>query len=418
MARNGEATLVWLVRLRWFAIVGQLASIAGAMALTDVPLELHALFTLVAVSALSNVVLHFRARRGPATPRVVFAVLAGDVVLLTGLLLAAGGPMNPFSVFYLVSVALAGVLLGPRGAWALAGLTTLGFAVLFILPSGPMDLHSQHMHASPLHLYGMGVAYLLAAAFVAYFVAGVARALRRREAELAELRARAEKNERALALATFATAAAHELGSPLATIAVAAAELERAAEGAAPALREDAALIRQEALRCRNILLELGQRGGNLAGEAPEPTTVAAVFAALAEKLDARSRARLDVAPDDQALVVPRGPLLQALGNLVRNALQATPAGRVRLAAERRGGFVALAVADDGPGFAPEVRAELGTPFVSTRPGEGLGLGLHIARRVADATGGRLEVRAASPGPGSVVALVIPLDVVAPAVGA
>lgn len=401
-----KAVLLWLVRLRWGAVLGQLMAIAVASAMTEVPLELFALFSLVGVTVLSNLWLQVFARRASESPtRLVFGILACDVALLTGLLAAAGGSMNPFSVFYLVSVALAGVLLGPRGAWPLAVLTSIGFALLFVLPSGPLDEHSHHMHASPLHLYGMWGAYTLAAGFVAYFVSGIARALRERDLELDRLRVRAARTERLAALATFSAGAAHELGSPLGAIVVAAAELERIDD---VRVRDDAQLIRREAERCRAILQDLGRRGGATAGEAPIATTSRVVVEQVAARVTGA-----EVAVGDIALVTPIGPLVEGLVNLVRNALGVSR--EVRLEAMVDGANVRWSVSDRGPGFAPEVLADFGEPFVTTRPGEGLGLGLYLTRTFAESVGGRLEVRAAPGGQGSVVSLVVPRDVLEPA---
>jgi len=412
--------LRWLARLRWVAVLGQLLAIAVATELTDVELALVPLLSLVAVAGLSNAALELLLRRGRSGAPLTWGVLVLDVLLLTGLLMAAGGSSNPFSIFYLVHVALGGLLLGARGAWVMAGLTAALYGLLFFLPAGPLEAHSMHMHGtSSLHLQGMWVAFALGAAFVATFVSGLAKALAVREAELLRMRGRAERGERLAALSTFSANAAHEIGSPLATIAVVAHELERSF-GRLPdcsSYIEDTQLIRREVERCRVMVRDLTQRGGLLQGERPEAVSTRALWDAVRARMGERAAA---VAIVDEAtpskpltLVVPRQALVQALGNLVDNGLEATrQAGhpeRVEVGATRLdSGAVRLWVRDQGGGFAPEVLAELGEAFVTTRPGEGLGLGLYLASSLARELGGRLDVRSSATG--SEVALELPSD--------
>ena len=189
---ESAVALRWLARLRWGAVLGQLLAIAVASELTDVALALVPLLSLVALAALSNAGLVWLLGRGVAGSRVVVGVLVLDVLLLTGLLIAAGGSSNPFSIFYFVHVALAGLLLGARGAWFMALFTDLLFGLLFFVPSAPLEEHGMHMQGSSLHLQGMWVAFALGAAFVATFVSGLAKALSGREAELARMRSRIE----------------------------------------------------------------------------------------------------------------------------------------------------------------------------------------------------------------------------------
>ena len=414
-ASAAAGALRWLARLRWVAVLGQLLAIAVATELTDVELALVPLLSLVAAAAVSNAALEVLLRRGLSGGRLTWTVLVLDVLLLTGLLMAAGGSSNPFSIFYLVHVALGGLLLGARGAWVMAVLTAALYGLLFFLPAGPLEAHSMHMHgASSLHLQGMWVAFALGAAFVATFVSGLAKALAGREAELSRMRGRAERSERLAALSTFSANAAHEIGSPLATIAVVAHELERSL-GRVPnsaSYLEDAQLIRREVERCRGMVRDLTQRGGLLQGEQPAPIGARALWESVRERFAGREGA-IAIAGEDAALVVPVGALRQALMNLVQNAFIATgQAGRsdpVQVGATRLPtGTVRLWVKDRGAGFAPGVLAEVGEAFVTTRAGEGLGLGLYLASTLARELGGRLDVRSSPEG--SEVALELSAD--------
>jgi two-component system sensor histidine kinase RegB len=263
--------LAWLVRLRWLAISGQIAITALAVLGLKVSPLLLLLAALISITALSNLGLTLWLRRHEPSSRALFAVLVLDVLTLTGLLLSAGGAANPFSVFYLVHVALSALLLAPRRAWLVAALTSLAFGSLFVLPSHTVDPHAMHMQhgASAMHLQGMWLAYSLAAGFVVHFVSRVASALQAREHELFELQRSAVRHEKLASLSTLAAGAAHELGTPLATIALVAKELEHALKRGTPLaeLTRDAQLIRQEVERCREILQQMAARAGEGAGE-------------------------------------------------------------------------------------------------------------------------------------------------------
>ena len=449
--------LAWLVRLRWLAVSGQLVATAVALWVLDAPLSLPWLLTLIGVTAVSNVALMAIERRvsdrpGPrpaiGADHLVMGALVLDTALLTGMLLASGGVMNPFSVFFIVEVALAGLLVGAAGAWTMAALTSLAFGALFLLT--PDDPHAHHHHgATPLHLQGMWIAYALAAGFVALFVSGIATALKRREQEVAALRERALGTERLAALSAFSAGAAHELGTPLGTIAVVSTELahnlDRLAQERADltlnTLAEDARVVRSEVERCRALLRDLSERSGAWAGETPDDNAVSDIVQAVIAQLSVAQRARVELAVSPSAAVAdlavspsaavadlavspsaavadlggegtlvlhaPRRSLVQSLVNILRNALDAAP-GKVQLATEGGAKNVVFRVTDTGPGFVKDVLERFGEPFVTTKPrGEGLGLGLFLALSFATNVGGSLRIGNRARG-GAEVVLEVP----------
>jgi two-component system sensor histidine kinase RegB len=414
------AWLPWLVRLRWMAVAGQLAVVAVARWAFALEVPTRALLAIVAVTAASNLLLGRIAER-PRSRTDVLATLAIalDVLLLTTLLGLTGGPANPFSVLYLVHVALAALVLGMRASIAIAALCVASYATLFVWHVPVAWEHGEHAHHGGsrvgLHLQGMWVATALAAAAIGYFVARTAAALRERDEQVRRLEQAASRDEKLVALSALAAGAAHELGSPLATIAVAARELERAAQGAVDAARiqEDARLIREQAARCREILNRVSGEAGVDPGEGLEEVPLGRVLEAVRDGLAPAERERLRISCADAATTVrtPHAALARALVNLVRNALAAARAGEiVALRASRVGDAVRFEVRDDGSGMSSDVLARVGEPFFTTRaPGEGMGLGLFLARALAERLGGRLWLESA-PQQGTTAFLEVRLD--------
>jgi two-component system sensor histidine kinase RegB len=455
--------------MRWFGVLGQLGAVLVAWGILRADLPFALLLALIAASAVSNgaLALHVGARTSAARPAalapattVVFGVLVVDVALLTAILLASGGPANPFTIFYAVHVAVAALLLRPALAWAMVALTTAGFGALFFLPAHPLSGRIP-LWGWSLHLGGMWVSYALAAGFVASFVGRVAAAIRERDRARADADRLARQNERLATLTAFSAAAAHELGSPLGTIALAAAEAARRLErspGADPAVVEDVALVRAEVARCRAILADIASRAGESTGEMPETLGAPELATALREALAPGARALVEVAvePGAPAVRVPPRTAVRMVHNLVRNALDAheraasgraaregvAPARDARDPDAAVGGAGALggdpdpgtgafagagslprvlvtlrpgaagralevAVADRGPGMPAEVRARVGEPFLSTGPGGGLGLGLYLARSFAERLGGTLTLDD-RPGGGTIARLRLP----------
>lgn len=414
---RSSISLAWLLRLRWISVASQTGAILVGKRLLGEELGVAPLLVLVALGAASNLALAWRLKApDPVHPSLPGIVLGLDILLLTGLLYYSGGAANPFTAIYLVHVALAAVVLRGAWAWALGGLSIAGFGLLFFWNVHVHSLaHMDHGGGGgiSLHLVGMWVAFAIAAGLIAAFVGRVNEALRQREAEVAALRDLTARQARLAALTTLAAGVAHELGSPLGTIAVAAGELQRAAGALGPGdsdILQDAALIRQEVDRCRRILDQMAEPSGASLGEDFRDLAWADLEADLVADLAAEDRARVRFQwPLEPCGPVPRRGLARALRAVIANALQAAPApAPVVVRASLDATLRHLVVEDAGCGMDPEVLARAGEPFFTTRAeGRGMGLGLFLARTFAEQLGGSLEVDSA-PGRGTRVALAWP----------
>lgn len=408
-------TLAWFVRLRWGAVLGQTFTIAVAVLVLQLDVSPVALGLLVLLTAISNAALAaWLKRRQDCSPHTLGFLFAADTLVLSGLLYFSGGPSNPFSVLYLVHVTLGALVLGMRWSLGIVVLSALSYAALFFWHEPVAALQHAHHNGSAfsIHLQGMWVAFTIAASLIAYFVTRVARALRERDEELAQIRALAERTEKLASLSTLAAGAAHELGTPLGTIAVISKDLEQMVRERPEEALEDVRLIRGEVHRCREIVQRMCAHAGETMGELPQATNTHEVFERCMARLGEQARAKVRVASERAWPVTsPIEGLTQILSSLVQNALYASQGvdAAVFLSSEGDAAGIRLIVEDQGCGIPSEVLARIGEPFFSTKPpGDGMGLGVFLARSFAERWGGRLDIES-RPGSGTRVVLALPL---------
>jgi two-component system sensor histidine kinase RegB len=306
-----------------------------------------------------------------------------DIVQITAVLWLTGRALNPFTVLYLSVVAVAALTLPPRAYWPLCALAVGAFAAL-LFNDPAMTAHASHLGpAFTLHLQGMWVAFALTAAMIAFFVGRLARTLREREEALG---AWSERANRFASLATLAAGTAHELNTPLGTIAVAAAEIAATTSGEAQAHAEQ---VREQVKRCKAIITHM------LAPAESEALAACDVDALVSEVARdfrlARPQAKVTLDLRLQApRAVPQRALRSALLTVLDNACDAGGDIVVDTQADATG--TRINVSDTGSGILPEHRAHLGEPFFTTKaPGAGSGLGLYVARVQLERAGGRVS---------------------------
>lgn len=391
--------LLWLVTVRWTTLAACIGAIvAGESGLdASVPVASGGLVLLVVIA--SNLWLMWRIRRGHdgATRTAAGVLISADVVLLSWLLLSSGGVMNPVSAFYLVEIVVAALVLGPAWTWVVTTLSVAGYAVLFLAPSDQLQA-AQGMHPEiALHMRGMWLAFAGTALVIGVLVTRLAVAVDRRDRALEAMRGRHDKAARVAGLATIVAGAAHELSTPLATIAVVARELERSLANFphSDERSADARLIRAEIDRCRRVLDDMAGQIAEPMGEAPRPVSVGHVLAEVVDRVapDARPRVRVAAAPDVSA-VWPARVVAQAVANLVRNALQASAVtDYVDVDVVEAGDAIRIVVTDRGTGMPADVLARAGEPFFTTKPqGAGTGLGLFVTRSAIEQLGGTVDL--------------------------
>ena len=390
--------LAWVVRLRWGAVVAQLFTFGTAQVM-GIPGDLWPILLVVGFGVLSNVAIGRWLPGGRDVPdATILAVLALDVVLLTVLLVFTGGPLNPFTFLYLVHVALAAIVLPPAFAWALTALCAFSYFGLFVAEDFTPPHDHRHM---ALHLKGMWVAFAIAAVFISFFVSRVRTAMAQREREAAAFRELQVRSQQLSALATLAGGAAHELSTPLSTISVAASEvMERLQKSASPPeLVADMKLVLDQVERCRAVLMQLSADGGAVLGEAPRVVTVGALLDDATREVSTAIVRHDDAESDGARVDVPPRAVAVALRGIIKNAVDAGGAESVSLRTSANGHEVNIVVEDRGPGIPSDVLARIGEPFFTTKaPGRGMGLGVFLARTLAERLGGALDIESSTLG--------------------
>lgn len=399
-----------LVQLRWLAVLGQLVTILVAAFAFGVKLPLHAMLGVVALLALANLASGLLLETRRVYEGEFLLALLFDVAALTAQLYLSGGVTNPFISLYLVQVVLGAILLEPLAAIVLAVGTTCCFGLL-IAHHRPLAIPPGLVaDTGDLFKLGQWLSFALVVTLLVQFIGRISRNLRARDAYLADMRQRAAEEDHIVRMGLFASGAAHELGTPLASLAVILSDWQRLPKLARdPQLSEELRDMLAEVQRCKSIVTDILHSAGEPRSEALLSTDAAEFLDHVAEEWDAAHPGcpvRYQAEGIAGATVVADPALRQAIWNLLDNAAEASP-DWIALGASRDGDMLVIAVRDRGPGFAPAMLANFGKPYQSSK-GAGHGVGLFLVTNVARRLGGRVDP-ANMPGGGAEVKLLVPL---------
>jgi two-component system sensor histidine kinase RegB len=394
-----------LIRLRWLAIAGQTGAILVVGLWFGFPLPFGACLALIALSAWLNLGLRLTFPSAyRLDPNWATLLLAYDLLQLAGLLYLTGGLENPFAILLLGPAMVSATTLQPDKTFLL-GAMTLAAATILVFIHQPLPWFPGEVFDAPLrYVGGVWVALVCALVFMGFYAFRVAEEARQLADALSATELVLQREQHLSALDGLAAAAAHELGTPLATIALAANELVNELPEDDPHA-EDVRLIRAQSERCRDILSKIASLSTS-----PEEHLGGMPLSHVLEEVVAPHRdfgvaitAEFD--GEGPEPVAERNPgITYGLGNLVDNAVDFAKA-EVRIKAAWTPSAVTISIADDGPGYAPDVLDRLGEPYVTTRRGRqsealepgGLGLGIFIAKTLLERSGAQLRLENRKP---------------------
>lgn len=389
---TGRKNTLLLIQLRWIAVVGQVVTIAFAFYGLGIALPIGPMVAALGILLAFNGVslLRWRTRRRFSQTELFVSLLV-DVAMLTTQLYLSGGASNPFVFLYLLQVTLGAVLLKPAFVWSLFAITATCFVVLAGF-ARPLALPPDHNHGLlSLYIQGTLICFVLNAVLLVVFITRIGKNLREQDARVAGLRQRAAEEDHIVRMGLLASGAAHELGTPLATLAVILGDWRRM-----PAFTGDTELLQEvtemetQLQRCKAIVSGILLSAGEARGESSAATTIATFMDDLVEEWR-HTRVRVALHYDNRfghdIPVVSDSAVKQMIFNVLDNAIESS-AQWLHLGVAREADDLVLRCTDRGPGFAPATLAQLGKPYNSSKGRPGGGLGLFLVVNVARTLGG------------------------------
>jgi two-component system sensor histidine kinase RegB len=405
---GGFVPLRTLILVRWVAVTGQLAAVLIARFTVGLEFDLDAVLATIGASALLNLMLTLWPPARRLGESGIAGMLAWDVLQLVTLLYFTGGLANPFALLLLAPVTISATVLAPGFTAGLCFLTVVMSTLLASLYR-PLTIAGLALQAPSLLVAGTWAAIAIGTIFFALYAGWVTAETRRMSRALAAAQSALEREHRLAAVGALAAATAHELGTPLGTVALVAREIARELTADDP-LVDDVALLEREIARCRDILKELSARATPGSSGPFSDLAADAMIETIAQRYRRPGVAVVIAAEGATPRLVRSPEILHGLGNIVQNAIQfARYRVDVTILVDDDG--LAIAVADDGPGFPPALLHLLGEPYLSSRAEDGthMGLGIFIATHLLESTGARLSFANHAEG-GAIVRVVWPSD--------
>ena len=389
-ATSNAANLYRLIWLRAIVIGGEAAAIIYGVTELKLHLPIYSLATLLGSFAFINLMVLVRLR----IPKIVsdqefFSHLTLDVVALTILLYFTGGSTNPFSPLYLLPLTLTAATLPARYTWSMLVITVMCYTSLFFYFVDLPQMHGSHDHGFRLHVLGMWLGFLLSALLIAGFIVRMASTVKEKDKKIADLREKQLRHEQVLALGTLAAGAAHELGTPLSTMAIMLKDMEPGSS----IEEQELTTLQQQVERCRNILGSISASAGTTRAVSGSEVSLDKHLTDLLQTWQAsrhiEAKIQLDGTQPSPRIVADQ-TLDQALLNILNNAADASP-DEVEVVANWTEQVLTLEVSDRGSGLSPDIIDNTGNKINSTKQ-DGLGLGLFLTYSTLERLGGDVHL--------------------------
>ena len=425
---SARLNLRWMFVLRNLLICVEALSVLISVYGMDLQLHQSALTGIITLQVGLNWYTWLRLdNQSPVKATELCLQLGCDILTITGILYFTGGATNPFTWFFLLPLIIAATVLPQTFTWYLVIFASSCYTILMlyyeplpiIVPLTIAEIPQQHNHHVmmdhediKIHVFGMWFGFVFSAVLVAYFIVGIADSLRKLDRKLANAREQALRNERVVALGTLAAGAAHEMGTPLGTMAILIHDLEQEFENSnSDDLCQKMKILREQVDRCKSALSVMSASAGAIRAESgrnmPISRYLDEVVASWREQNLGTELDYVKTGFEPSPAILAERTLTHALVNILNNSSDVSPHG-ITLRARWTFEYAILDILDEGPGISPAISATLGKDPVSSKE-HGLGVGLFLAFAAIERMGGKIKMQARTNKRGTVTRIVLPV---------